>query len=88
MVPEEDMTGTDDQRAMRALAAWHDQAAPSVAFHTVKACARCANTAMVGRDGLCMSCRDDDAWSALNRAVCDLVHRGGAPRSVRRDRAA
>ena len=34
-------------------------------------------------EGLCVTCRDMREWSSLNRAFCDLIHRGQEPAQPR-----
>ena len=65
----------DDARAYEALQRWH---APydSVADWSQRACLRCKQTAIIVGDGLCAGCHADRQWTLVNRALCDLVHRG------------
>ena len=69
------LDGLDDARAHEALQQWH---APydSVADWTQRACLRCKQIGIIVGDGLCAGCHADRQWTLVNRALCDLVHRG------------
>jgi hypothetical protein len=71
----DDLNGLDDARAYQALQRWH---APydSVADWTQRACLRCQQIGVIVGDGLCAGCHADRQWTLVNRALCDLVHRG------------